>query len=90
MTTAELFKDIHEIEGRLCPGSETPLLGHFVERMDELAEHGGDFGRASESEVKLDAEEVKWWATAYCLYERDQSLPASDQATDIQYIFDQV
>ena len=84
-TFAQFEREIKDIEGRLAYGSETSIYGHFVARMSEV---GGNGWRESDATVPTD--EAAWWRKAYELYEADQQLPADQQATDAQDIFDRV
>ena len=85
VTFTEFSREIREIEGRLAYGSETSIYGHFVDRMSQL---GGKGWR--ESDTAVPGDEIEWWKKAYELYEADQQLPADEQATDVQDIFDRV
>ena len=63
------YNDIREYEARLAPGSETALLGDWLERMREVA--GGKLprDRGAWHEIEIPDEEAAWWIAAYAKYE---------------------
>lgn len=85
MTYDELDKEIGRRENELEPGSHTGIYGDFVTDMEK---GGGDDWRESDNPVPPDVE--AWWLRCYDLYEADQTLPADQQADDVQSIYDRV
>ena len=66
MTLAELNKQVQEYETELAPGSETPLLGDYNERMRQIT---GQVGVCAKNpDVKVPTPEARWWLKAYALY----------------------
>ena len=85
MKLSDLRRSVTAAEARLAPGSKTPLLGHWLERMRQLT---GVVPRGAPGEyaaIEVPDREDIWWARAYELYEAH-----GDEYDDIQELFDAV
>lgn len=87
MTYRDLYSIVCEYERELAYGSETALLGYYV---DDMCRQRPDDPDWRSSDDMIDDDVADYWMRAYELHKADQALPADEQADDIQDMLDRV
>ena len=85
MKLSDLHEQIKEHERQLAPGSETAMLGDWLERMRVVAgELPDDVGEWDTIEIPDD--EAQWWLRAYAIMTEHDG----DEEWDLHRIYDSI